>query len=294
MTPTHANGQRPTDSTGEPQETDTRLRTDDLRDRAGRLRTIADLLEVVDEVAPDATADLEMMDACATLHLEIGTPPAAEDGDDTGDDHPYAPSYEATRPVKRSSHDGRTQFVLPAIVLEPLDADRVYIYPDSNSCRVAAGESDEFVEYKARPNPPTVQNSEVTEEWLDVVPGDRVHMTYLPDENEVRLEPERCADRDDEEETKSPSLENKQQKIVVALLEHGESSGPELQECTGQGSGIHKHLSELAEQGLINRRDDPDDGRRRLYSLTDDGQARVEESDEPEQWAALVNGGEQA
>jgi len=267
---------------------------EDLRDRAGRLRTTADLLDAVAEVAPDATADLELTDASATLHLEIGTSPTAKDVDDTGDDHPYAPTYEATRPVKRSSHDGRTKLFVPAIVLEPLDADRVYVYLDGDSCRIAAGESDEFVEYKARPTSPTIQNSEVTEEWLDVVPGDRVHMAYLPDENEVRLEPERCADRGDERETKSLSLEGKQQEIVVALLEHGESSGPELQECTGQGSGIHKHLSKLGEQGLIGRRDDPDDGRRRLYSLTDDGQARVEESDESEQWAALVNGGEQA
>jgi DNA-binding transcriptional ArsR family regulator len=57
--------------------------------------------------------------------------------------------------------------------------------------------------------------------------------------------------------------------VLEALDQHGPLSGSDLQTVTEQ-TNIYDRLSELRAKGLVESQTDPDDGRRNLYSLTDD------------------------
>lgn len=59
-------------------------------------------------------------------------------------------------------------------------------------------------------------------------------------------------------------------RILSALADHGELSGPELESVAEVGSDVYQILSDPEDAGTISTRDDPDDGRQTLYSLDDE------------------------
>lgn len=64
-------------------------------------------------------------------------------------------------------------------------------------------------------------------------------------------------------------LSDLQRDVVDALAEHGELQTTKLRSVSGAGHSVYEVLTVLDEDGWIDRRDDPDDGRRTLVSLTD-------------------------
>lgn len=86
------------------------------------------------------------------------------------------------------------------------------------------------------------------------------------------------------------SLTPAQRDILTALADHGgEAPTPVLREDTGLGKAAYNHLNNLADAGLIERRPDPEDGRRTLAALSDDGATLVglkddvDDQDEPDE-----------
>jgi len=60
------------------------------------------------------------------------------------------------------------------------------------------------------------------------------------------------------------------ERILATLEEEGELGASELQTLFEVGSGIYRYLRELDDEGEIESRDDPDDGRRTLYRVSGD------------------------
>ena len=82
---------------------------------------------------------------------------------------------------------------------------------------------------------------------------------------------EETDDAAEEQATEIPEdLTDLQTEVADALVEHGEQSASELQTVTGQDDNIYNRLNALNDKDLIETRDDPDDARRTLYSLTVD------------------------
>lgn len=60
------------------------------------------------------------------------------------------------------------------------------------------------------------------------------------------------------------------EQVVTALAEHGESSGSDITLITGlRDATVYSALRDLRDDGRIEARQDPDDGRRKLYSLAE-------------------------
>jgi len=74
-----------------------------------------------------------------------------------------------------------------------------------------------------------------------------------------------------ESATVDANLTDLQQEVVDALAAHGEQAAADLKTVTGQDGGVYKRLNALEEQGLIETRPNPDDGRQTLYSLATEG-----------------------
>jgi len=77
-------------------------------------------------------------------------------------------------------------------------------------------------------------------------------------------------------------LTDLQTEVVDAIVVHGEQPASELETITGQGRSIYERLSTLADKGIVATRDDPDDGRRSLYSLAVNFEREGLQDEEPD------------
>ena len=83
------------------------------------------------------------------------------------------------------------------------------------------------------------------------------------------------------EEDPEPPADSLASEVLATLREEGELAGPEIKTITGAGSDMYTALGDLQDDDLVEKRKDPDDGRRTLYRpagwLVDD-----EDDEEPE------------
>jgi len=84
---------------------------------------------------------------------------------------------------------------------------------------------------------------------------------------------------DDGEDDTESDLTDLEQRAVGYIREHGPSSTTDLVEDYGSDS-IRKALINLADRGVVEKRKDPDDGRRYLYSLPDSEDAVQDDEQE--------------
>jgi len=107
------------------------------------------------------------------------------------------------------------------------------------------------------------------------------------------------ADPDADQDRPSLAVELEEQTptvrdILTALRDEGECSRRTLERITGRSeSGLSVNLSELQDYGLVESREDPDDGRRYLYSLGDVAIAGVspEDRDQSDSETQVADGG---
>jgi len=78
-------------------------------------------------------------------------------------------------------------------------------------------------------------------------------------------EPESEAEDSDGDET--VELTDAEQDVVDVLEDEGELSRSEIKLLTGRGGYVHKIIPRLKDEGILEHRKDPEDGRRYLYSL---------------------------
>ncbi|WP_436933726.1 ArsR/SmtB family transcription factor [Halovenus marina] len=227
--------------------------------------------EDVDEGVPGSIYPPE------TLDDQDEADPEPEDTNEQGDqaesENPYEPvdfGHYDTVDVTEGSHRTGAQFNVPSIVCDYFDTERVHFREREGRVEIAPGPGpDDCMDYQAD-NSACPQNQQVVGEMLDVVPGDEIE--YSPDGDVVVVEPNRIVERDDpstlllDEENFPPTA----WEIVETLDLEGELPVTELETLTERAENtIHIHLSNLQEDGIVEKRQDPDDGRRCLYSLAE-------------------------
>ncbi len=67
------------------------------------------------------------------------------------------------------------------------------------------------------------------------------------------------------EEDPEPPEDSLAAEILAALRDEGELAGPEIKTITGAGTDMYSALGELQDDDLVEKRQDPEDGRRTLY-----------------------------
>lgn len=81
------------------------------------------------------------------------------------------------------------------------------------------------------------------------------------------------SDEDTDDSVDDYSLPPTGEEVLDALNEHGELSSAELKHITQRSlQAISTNLNDLEEMGRVESRPDPDDGRRQLYSLSDESE----------------------
>jgi len=108
-------------------------------------------------------------------------------------------------------------------------------------------------------------------------------------DEEPEPEPEEADDQprpDDleSEEDPEPPADSLAAEVLATLRDEGELAGPEIKTITGAGTDMYTALGDLQDDDLVEKRKDPDDGRRTLYRpagwLVDDG----DDQDEEPEW----------
>ena len=269
------------------------------------LRELADVVDILEDhgvevtSARDVSASLEGDVARATICVDI---PLTDDSSSSTDEeaqntreptqNPYEPTdfgYYATMVVD-TNQAGSPRLTIPGPVRDWFDTSRAHFRKRDGRVELAPTEGpDECIDYKLE-NGGGVGNDQVFEQ-LDVVPGDEVHFEADDEAGVVVVEPNRIARRESSAHIdtvlEEHDLTDNEAEIVEALIEHGEQSGSELQTVTGQNdTGIYQKISNLVDDNLVEKRPDPDDGRRTLYSLSE----QEEEADEERRQAEAVFG----
>ncbi len=125
------------------------------------------------------------------------------------------------------------------------------------------------------------------EETVDELEGDLEdgEQYYIGEEPEPEDTDEQPRPEDLEaEEDPEPPADSLAAEVLATLRDEGELAGPEIKTITGAGSDMYTALGDLQDDDLVEKRKDPDDGRRTLYRpagwLVEDEDE--EEDDEPE------------
>ena len=162
-----------------------------------------------------------------------------------------------------------------------VDADASAVDPTNEPAPSVPAESDTA--------PGDLENEENTqnsdEEFVESVHEVAEDVDLDDDSQEDEPEPDAKGDTD-QDENESPVEEGTlESKVLAALREEGELTASELEEITSAGN-VHHPLSVLAEDDLVEKRQDPDDGRRKLYRpagwLVDDQDDEEDVDDGPE------------
>jgi DNA-binding transcriptional ArsR family regulator len=243
----------------------------------------------IDSDAVDAgTADDETADAEPTDEVE-----PAEDSDDQAENPYILDGFGDQDTVEvDATMRGSPRIKLPPLVREHIadqGHDRLHVRERDGGVYLVAGGSDEWPDYSAEGNSASMENSRVSDQILDVVPGDEVH--FEPAGDDVLVEPKRIVEREDDDSVEldvslgqfSPAAAD----ILEALAADQPQTRSELEEVTGRAdSTVSGGLSTLKDEGLVESEPDPDDSRRYIYRLTD---AAIAGSTEREQWEAIVD-----
>jgi len=193
-----------------------------------------------------------------------------EDDQDDGADNPYAPADYGTLTVSEDTSGLRVN--IPDRVLDQFDTGRYHIRQHHGRIELVPGASDDWPDYSTGTG--RVSTPRVIKDMLDVVAGDEVHAE--PDGDVVVLEPRRIAERPEPEDQSTlddicERLTDGAAAVLRTLDERGEVGSSTLQDATHLShQGVHSSLNTLREESLVTSRADPDDGRRKLYSLADD------------------------
>lgn len=209
---------------------------------------------------------------------------SAGDAGETEGSNPYAPEGFADQAVVEVNDGYRqhAQVTIPPMVcefFEDRDHDRMHFREADGRVELRGGGSDDWPDHSAACST-TSQNRRVVGEMLDVVPGDEVR--YEPDGDVVVVEPIHNVERDDEDDGLELDIQRGRFRptaldILDALAVEQPQTQAELQETTGRAqSSIATYVSALKEDGLVEAEQDPDDGRRYLYALSDEAIAADE------------------
>lgn len=242
----------------------------------------ADGIDILETRDVGTTVDGDV--AHVTLVLELPLDEAVESGDvESAPSNPYEPTdfgHYSDVDVVESTYGNHTRFPIPSVVAEYIDADRGHFRSRDGRVELVPGSGpDDCIDYKLEQGV-AAQNGSVME-LLDVVPGDKIR--YKPDGDIVVLEAERIADRSQtcalalsEDECTDVRWE-----VVETLDDEGECSLHDLTQITMRSdASVSSHLNALEDEGYVERRPDPDDGRRTLYQLTNDAYQSVGDDDE--------------
>lgn len=88
---------------------------------------------------------------------------------------------------------------------------------------------------------------------------------------------------DDEEDDPTPDDGTLAADVLDVLEQEGELAVKDIRQITGGGDHVYNVLTELSNDGLIDRRDDPEDKRRTLISLAESSDDEADDADEEDE-----------
>lgn len=261
---------------------------------------IGALDDLCSEIA-DAGCEVVAIDAIQDVHdptrvkMTVTLDQSGGEDDESKSYEPVGiPDEYSTGEVREGKTSNCTMRVtVPSPVCDWFDTDRFHVREREGRVEFAPGEgASRWPDYQADGGNSGIGSSRVREEMLDVVPGDKVH--YKADGDVVVATPERIAERDEPDMVAlsdvCEQLPDRRAEVLEVLADEGECPSKEISLETGASDYLSQILAALKDEGYIDSRKNPKDGRQYLYSLAD--HIEVVDAEQQQAEAVFGDGGE--